>query len=360
MPHRSLMRPPTAGTSDDARSHGLSSRHFLKLIEDSLEIGLWSAAIDGERMHGSLGLYRVLGLDPAVDLTFEIVADMMHPEDRRAHGPLLSLLRTGQAVQREFRIIRPDRTQRWISSRAEVIVDRDGRPSHALGLIKDVTRHHEARCSIALEHDRFKALLDATAAVLWVNTPDGRAQDMPQWSALTGQTREEMQGSGWLDALHPEDRSRAEAAWSTAVAHGTPYNTDYRVLCEDGIYRWFNARGTPILNRDGSVREWVGVCLSIAGQTRPSAGHDSTSRARDDLEAALITPAQIRAGRALVEMSAEEVARRAGISLSTLRRAETETSAIQARSATLLAVRQVLEQAGVAFTFSPNPGVAIA
>ncbi|MDE4914743.1 PAS domain-containing protein [Methylobacterium sp. 092160098-2] len=68
-------------------------------------------------------------------------------------------------AEREFRIIRPDRTQRWIHSRAEVIIDADGRPSHALGIITDVTGRHEARCSIELEHDRFKALLDATAAV---------------------------------------------------------------------------------------------------------------------------------------------------------------------------------------------------
>jgi PAS domain S-box-containing protein len=357
MPHRSIMRP--AG-SEEATGRGLSSRHFLKLIEDSIEIGLWSAGIDEDRMHGSLGLYRVLGLDPALELTFAVVADMMHPEDRRAHGPLLSLLRSGQAVERDFRIIRPDRTQRWIHSRAEVIVGTDGRPSHALGIIKDVTGRHEARRSLEMEHDRLKALVDATAAVFWINTPDGRAQDMPQWGDLTGQTREEMLGSGWLDALHPEDRTRAKAAWSTAVAHASPYNTDYRVLCKDGIYRWFNARGTPILNRDGSVREWVGVCLSIAGQNRASTRPGTVVNGVDDLASTQITPAQIRAARGLVDMSAEEVARRARISISTMRRMEAETSGISARPDNLLAVRQVFEQAGAVFTFSPRPGVSIA
>lgn len=359
MPHRSIMRPATQGSSDDV-GRGLSSRHFLKLIEDTIDIGLWSAEIDEDRMHGSLGLYRVLGLDPSVDLTFGILADMMHPEDRRAHGPKLSLLRSGQAVERDFRIIRPDRTQRWIHSRAEVVVDAHGRPSHALGIIKDVTKRHEASHSLEIGHDRLKALIDTTAAVFWINTPDGQAQDMPQWGALTGQSREQMQGDGWLEALHPEDRARALAAWSTAVAHASPYNTDYRVLCQDGIYRWFNARGTPILNRDGSVREWVGVCLSIAGQNRVASRRETALNEVDNVDTTPITPAQIRAARGMINMSAEEVARRARISISTMRRMETEDCGIQARPDNLLAVRQVFEQAGVVFTFSPRPGVQVA
>ncbi|WP_449410660.1 PAS domain-containing protein [Methylobacterium komagatae] len=360
MPHRSIMRPASTGHADEAVGRGLSSRHFLKLIEDSIDIGLWSSEINEDRIHGSLGLYRVLGLDPAVDLTFGIVADMMHPEDRRAHGPMLSLLRSGQAIERDFRIIRPDRTQRWVRSRAEVIVDAVGRPSHALGIIKDVTGRHEARRSLEIEHDRFKALLDATAAVYWVNSSDGRAHDMPQWGALTGQSHEQMQGSGWIDALHPDDRARAQAAWTTAVAHASPYNTDYRVLCKDGIYRWFNARGTPILNHDGSVREWVGVCLSIAGQNRVATRQGTTTNGINDLDTMPITPAQIRAARALVGMSADEVARRASISISTMRRMETEASGILARADNLLAVRQVFEQAGVVFTFNPKPGLQFA
>ncbi len=32
-------------------------------------------------------------------------------------------------------------------------------------------------------------------------------EDSPSWRAFTGQTHEQWQGFGWLDALHPDDRS---------------------------------------------------------------------------------------------------------------------------------------------------------
>lgn len=358
MPHRSLMQPSAARTQRDAGGRGLSSRHFLKLIEDTIDVGLWSADIACDTLEGSVGFYRVMGLDPSVPLTFALIESMMHPDDHSRHGPLLALLRSGQAVQREFRIVRPDRTQRWISSRTEVVLGSDHRPRYALGLIKDVTVRHEALRSVALEHDRFTALLAATAAVVWITTPDGRAQDMPQWKDLTGQSYDEMQGDGWLDAVHPDDVEGARRAWHDAVRQGSTYNTDYRVRCRDGTYRWFNARGVPIRNRDGSVREWIGVCLGIADGDRPNLRtplqRDGTDRAR---RAPVLTAAQIRAARGMINLSAEELARRAGISVATVRRLEDPNSSVQGRLETLQAIRKVLEQTGAAFTDGTRPGV---
>ncbi len=112
----------------------------------------------------------------------------------------------------------------------------------------------------------------------------------------------------------------------TAVEHTEPYNTDYRVLCADGIYRWFNARGAPVLNRDGSVREWVGVCLKVAGRSRygastagiagvympPAAQVPVPSNGEE-----LPTPGQIRAARGLTGMSKDDLAAASKVSVST-------------------------------------------
>ncbi|MGU3539414.1 PAS domain-containing protein [Methylobacterium sp. A54F] len=358
MPTRSLMRPDWLNEGADAGRRRASVQHFLKLIEERGEIGFWSADIRTDDIDGSVGLYRVLGLDSGVALTFGLVRQMMHPDDRQSQADPLVLLRSGQPLQREFRVIRPDRTQRWVASRAEVILGADDRPVSAIGILQDVTLRYESRHSVEQEQDRFNALIAATAAVVWMVSPDGQSLDMPQWQALTGQSHAEIQGSGWLAALHPDDRERARSAWVTAISHVAPYNTDYRILCADGIFRWFNSRGIPILNRDGSVREWVGVCLSIPGQNRFGTGCQE-GRPPASTEEREITPAQIRAARGMIGLSADEVARRAEVSNSTIRRLEDETSGIQARRETLMAVRRVLEQAGAAFTFEAGvpPGV---
>ncbi|MBL7405998.1 PAS domain-containing protein, partial [Escherichia coli] len=90
-----------------AAPRGFSSRHYLKLIEDTGKIGFWSADLRSERLDASPGLYRSLGLDPTTEMTFGFGLDMIHPEDQAAHGDQIAVLRSGQPVSREFRIIRP-------------------------------------------------------------------------------------------------------------------------------------------------------------------------------------------------------------------------------------------------------------
>ncbi|CAO4141325.1 histidine kinase [Methylorubrum thiocyanatum] len=361
MPTRAMMRPPAMAEAG-VTPRAFSSRHLLKLIEDTGAVGFWLANLRSEQLEASLGLYRILGLDPATEMTFGFGLDMIHPEDQAAHGDQIAVLRSGQPISREFRIIRPDRTQRWILHHAEAILGPDGLPSQGLGVVFDVTARHDAMNALMQRHDRLTALVAATASVFWVNKANGEPSEMPQWMALMGQSHAQMQGFGWLDAIHPDDRARTQAAWTTAVEHSAPYNTEYRILCADGIYRWFNARGAPVLNKDGSVREWVGVCLNVPGRSRYGASLSEASSqspppplpAQGDL-----TPAQVRAARAVACLSKEELAKLANVSVSTINRLEDVGSSIRPRHDTILAVRRASEEAGVAFTFEPDgkPGV---
>lgn len=157
-----------------------------------------------------------------------------------------------------------------------------------------------------------------TSLCTWRVADDGYVMNLPGWRALTGQTEAEVEGEGWMDALHPDDVERTRMAWRTAVAHGTPYNTDYRVRCADGIYRWVNSRGVPILMPDGRISHWVGVVLTVAGVMRPALA-EAAARSAPFTQ---IAPATLRAARAMLNWSSERMAKESGVSLSTIRRLE--------------------------------------
>jgi hypothetical protein len=67
-----------------------------------------------------------------------------------------------------------------------------------------------------------------------------------------------------------------------------------------------------------------------------------------------ITPAQIRAARALVKMTADELAERASVGRATVRRAEGD-GRVSTSPVVLRALRAALEAAGVEF-IPPNGG----
>lgn len=55
MPTRALMRPQKTPEGDGVL-RAFSSRHFLKLIEDTGKVGFWSADLRTERLDASPGL----------------------------------------------------------------------------------------------------------------------------------------------------------------------------------------------------------------------------------------------------------------------------------------------------------------
>jgi PAS domain S-box-containing protein len=341
-----------SGAALSLRDRGLSSAHYLKLVEDQGSVGFWSADLASERVSGTAGLHALLGLPPDAALTFEGLVRLMHPHDQPLLGLWPRTLASGQAVDCEYRVVRRDGIVRWVRNKAEVVLDAEGRPVRALGVVSDITVRQEARQMALMGQERYQALVRAIAVVVWSASPDGGNRAGADWTRLTGQSAEEMVGYGWLDAIHPDDRARTRDAWNSAVAHQTLFDADYRILCADGVHRWFNARGAPILNQDGTIREWVGVCLSIAAGGRSRGEPEAAATGRERL-----TAGQVRAARALLGWSADRLAEATGISVSTVARIEDDERSGSVRLGNLLSVRRAFEAEGAVFIWTPVLGV---
>lgn len=112
--------------------------------------------------------------------------------------------------------------------------------------------------------DRFRAAISAIQGVLWTNNATGEMTgNQPGWAALTGQTYEEYQGYGWSSVVHPDDAQPTIDAWSVALQTQTPFVFEHRVRVRSGRWELFAIRAVPVLNDDGTIREWVGVHTNI-------------------------------------------------------------------------------------------------
>lgn len=117
---------------------------------------------------------------------------------------------------------------------------------------------------------RFRALIEASAEIVWTTDSHGFIHDdSPSWRAHTGQTFKEWSGTGWLNALHPEDRARSSEIWRHAAEAGTVYETEYRLYhAPSKQYRWSLARGAPLFHPNGTIKGWVGMNTDIHDQRR--------------------------------------------------------------------------------------------
>jgi diguanylate cyclase (GGDEF)-like protein/PAS domain S-box-containing protein len=139
----------------------------------------------------------------------------------------------------------------------------------ALTEAQAVRARKQAEEALRLSEERYRSLVVAIAQIVWTTNARGEVtDDLPAWRDFTGQQAEEIKGEGWMAALHPDDRSRTAAAWSAAVGARRLFEAEYRLRRHDATYRYFSARGVPVMEKDGTVREWVGVCTDITERKR--------------------------------------------------------------------------------------------
>ena len=125
---------------------------------------------------------------------------------------------------------------------------------------------------LSRNEQRYRTLVESSAVIVWVANPDGtNTESSPSWLAYTGQTRTEEAGHGWIACLHPEDRDRVLAEWREAMPSKSPCETECRIRRHDGVHRLFKLRGVPVLDDDGSIREWVGTCADITNRKQAEA-----------------------------------------------------------------------------------------
>ena len=120
----------------------------------------------------------------------------------------------------------------------------------------------------------YRPLADSVPYLLWRCDAAGGVTDCNQsWYDYTGQTPEEARGSGWMNAVYPEDLSRAFEHGLKSAVSGEVYETEYRLRrASDATYRWHRARAVPMKDRTGIIICWLGNAYDIDDERQAQKG----------------------------------------------------------------------------------------
>ncbi|MEO6193283.1 MAG: PAS domain S-box protein, partial [Thermoanaerobaculia bacterium] len=122
---------------------------------------------------------------------------------------------------------------------------------------------------------RYRALAEAISQAVWYFDPSdlsGQFESMQHWwEEITGQTPDEQRGLGWFDRIHPDDRERAQKAWTDSMTSGEPYSVEYRLLARSGDVRSVFSRAVAVRGPAGEIREWVGSLNDVTEQRQAEA-----------------------------------------------------------------------------------------
>ena len=205
-----------------------------------------------------------MGLEPgSAEPSYALFETMVHPDDVRPTGEIEHLLHRAGPIERRFRLILDNRRVRHLLNRGEVLLDREGKPDVAIGVLADVTELTEALSSVETQRQRLRRLTEAMPAIVFTVNANGEVGDSWNWQNFTGVSANRAAGYGWLDNVHPEEQQAVKQSWTSDIGRGAAFELEFRLRRADGLYRWMQARGRPTTDARGSIIEWLVVCVDI-------------------------------------------------------------------------------------------------
>ncbi|HEX7018686.1 MAG TPA: PAS domain S-box protein, partial [Gemmatimonadaceae bacterium] len=208
------------------------------------KFGTWTLNLDEAVPTWSDGLYAVFGRDSrSLPLTTEELIETVHPDDREriASAIAQSRARRNGTDRLRFRIVRPDGLVRTVEMRTYIEPPAsNGRPTHFVGIVQDVTEEEASRAALLQSEERFRTAVEHSAIGIALTSPDGHFIKVnPALCRITGYDDDELLRMSFLDISHPDDVA-ADLALNTRLMAGEipSYEIEKRYIHKQGHVSW--------------------------------------------------------------------------------------------------------------------------
>jgi diguanylate cyclase (GGDEF)-like protein/PAS domain S-box-containing protein len=236
----------------------------LRAVARVAGIGSWEFDPDTGVTVWSESHYRLLGLEPGSVLPgAQAVLDVVHPDDYDAVAEYWSKHQpSGDPIDIEYRIVRPDGELRWIRGVAEAKLAPDGRAELITGYIRDNTEQWRADRALAVERRRLLEAQRMARVGSWAYEFSTRAvhrsEVLLEMYAEIGCEPDD----NLLFGVHPQDRSLLEDM-RRRLLHARdeePIEVEIRNEAGDHVYI---SRARAELDGSGNVQRLHGTIQDV-------------------------------------------------------------------------------------------------
>jgi len=190
--------------------------------------------------------YHIFGVNPdQFQPTWENFLNFVHPSDREfVKSEVETAVSQCKTFDYDYRIIRPDGSERFIHSIAEIGFNESGQPTGLVGTVHDITEQRQAEEELRESEEKYRTLFETSAdgiLIADIGTKKFRYANHAVCRIL-GYTEEELTNLGVMD-IHPKEsleyvisKFEAQAAGKKSLAGDIP------CLRKDGtvVYADFN------------------------------------------------------------------------------------------------------------------------
>jgi PAS domain S-box-containing protein len=277
----------------------IDNTNRMHLALDSTNTGFWDWDIGKSDIYWSPAFLRNFGLSEDTRPSLETIVAAVHPEDQdRLRQNLQLIFAPGEPPEIEFRVLKPDGTNRWVLGRRKVIRDANGQVSRVIGVNVDVTAHKLMEERLRESERRFRALADSAPVPMWVSKLGGKREFVNRaYVEFLGTSFAEAVDFDWRRILHEDDLPRILKEQIAGETSLEPFTLEARYRNGRGEWVWLRSFSQPRYGPDGAFIGFIGIAFDIT----------EAKRAQADLEH-INDLLQERVAAALAERDAAEAA----------------------------------------------------
>ncbi len=223
----------------------LASEQQFRSAFEQAPYGMCLTATDGRLLQVNRTYCEIVGHSEE-ELLAGSWSDVTHPDDLGVSRAAAAQLLTGQASSHVFE-------KRYIGGQGNVICarvkisclrDREGKPTHYIAHVEDVTRRKSAELALRQREEGFRTAFEFAPFGLALSSRDrGIVQVNATMCRMLGYSEEELLASNWDDISHPDDRTLS-AEPIARLERDRPEWVEYerRCLHKDGRIVWVRFR----------------------------------------------------------------------------------------------------------------------
>ena len=136
----------------------------LALAINAAQLGMWDWDLKADTTTWSDHMRRIYGREGvSKDASLDSFIEMIHPDDReRVRRTIVESIDRPMVYDIEYRVVRPDGTERWVLATGQTFFDANGRPARRVGLNRDITERKQAEGVVRETENQVRLFVEHT------------------------------------------------------------------------------------------------------------------------------------------------------------------------------------------------------
>jgi two-component system, sensor histidine kinase and response regulator len=173
----------------------------------------------------------------------------------------------GKAEAREWTYITRDGGRIPVLLSVARLTGKDGEPMGLVGVAADLSERKNLEATIRERSLEFETLAQLSPVGIFRATGSGQCLFVnPAWEVMAGMEARSAIGTGWIAALHEDDRESVIETWRKATAEFRPFVLEFRFRKPNGEVVWTEGRAVPYHAVDGEPVGFIGTIIDFTSR----------------------------------------------------------------------------------------------